>query len=866
MKVIGKLNILTSIPKEFTLLEEIARNLWWTWNHDAIELFKELAGENWDKYGKNPITVLNEVSNELLHEKLTNENFVTKYNKIAEKYNIYMSNDNYTSKPDSSKNSNINTWYTSVSDSPKNTLIAYFSAEYGLSEVLPIYSGGLGVLSGDHCKSASDLGLPFIAIGLFYRQGYFNQHINKDGRQEDLYISSDISSLPISQVKGTDNTQLKVMVEMCGRTVLAAIWKVNIGRIKLYLLDTDVEENAPHDRNITARLYGGNHETRIQQEIILGIGGLKLLDALGINPTVYHMNEGHSAFLGLELLLKYTSTNGLSFNEAMELVRQQLVFTTHTPVPAGTDVFSLEMMERYFPSLWVKLGISKEEFMFLGSSSNDIYSFNMTILALKLAGRRNGVSQLHGHVSREMFNGLWPELPISEVPIGHITNGIHTLTWMNPLMKALFSKYAPNNWENRLESLKMWEFVDSIPDEELWKTHIELKRQTIEYIRENVKKKLKSNGECVDALKEYDDLFDENVLTIGFARRFATYKRADMIFKDIQRLLRIVNNPKMPVQFVFAGKAHPADGPGQDLIKKITDFSNAEGLKGKVIILENYNMEVSRMLTSGVDVWLNNPRRPLEASGTSGQKVCTNGVLNLSVLDGWWCEGYNGKNGWAIGDAVEHDNESKQDEIDSTSLYSLIENSIVKLYYNRASNDLPTNWIKMMKESIKTNIPTFSTARMVQDYALKMYLPASRSTYLLTSNNFEELKRYTSWLNEIISYWHKVRLYSDYFVDFDIESTKEITINSYLVIENQPIDNYKVELLYGKMDKNGEILSPTACEMCLSETLPNNVHKFEYKFVPKVVGEVGYTFRVLAYHPIMVDKFTPCIVKMAERG
>ncbi|NLD45983.1 MAG: glycosyltransferase family 1 protein, partial [Clostridiaceae bacterium] len=708
MYLFGKITVTAVIPDELSKLKDIAYNLWWSWNSDAIDLYREIDLALWEKLGKNPVRFLKEVSQKKLEAKVKDPDYMASYNDVVKKYESYMKD--------------TDTWFIRNFPDKKNHMIAYFSAEYGLNEVLPIYSGGLGVLSGDHCKSASDLGIPFTAIGLYYKQGYFSQHINNDGWQETIFTDLNTSNLPIKPALNHKGEQVRISVELPGRVVFANIWQVKVGRINLFLIDTDVEQNSPHDRGLTSRLYGGDQETRIQQEIFLGIGGAKVLEALGINATVYHMNEGHSAFLGLELIRRLVQDKRVPFKQAAEVVSSSVIFTTHTPVPAGNDVFPLEMIDRYFGNYWPSLGISRHEFLDLGLKIGDHQNFNMTVLALTLSGQRNGVSELHGAVSRNIFKNVWPGVPEEEVPIGHITNGIHTLTWLSPSIKYLYDKYLDKDWVDRLYDREVWDKVDKIPDEDLWKTHCVLKTKMISFVREKLKQQRMANGESIERVREVDTLLDSNALTIGFARRFATYKRANLIFRDIARIQKLLNNPEKPMQIIFAGKAHPADGPAHEIIKNINDIARQEGFNGKVILVENYNMTLARNLVQGVDIWLNNPRRPLEASGTSGQKVCINGLINFSILDGWWCEGYNGKNGWVIGDDTFFDNEYYQDNADSESIYNTLEKQIIPTYFDRNENGVPEKWVAVMKESIKSNTSLYSTHRMVQDYTTKFYI------------------------------------------------------------------------------------------------------------------------------------------------
>ena len=758
-----------------------------------------------------------------------------------------------------------NTWFGKNHPDKKHHTIAYFSAEYGLNEVLPIYSGGLGVLSGDHCKSASDLGLPFVPIGLFYKQGYFSQHINAEGWQETMFADLIISHIPIKPAYNANNEEIIITLEYPGRLIHAKIWEVKIGRISLYLMDTDIDVNAPYDRLLTSRLYGGDQETRIQQEILLGIGGIKVLEALGIKPTVYHMNEGHSSFLGLELIKALVQEKGLSFREAKEAVSSSVVFTTHTPVPAGNDVFPIPMIDKYFSNYWPFLGINRHEFLDLGLKIGEQQNFNMTVLALNIAGRKNGVSELHGAVSRNIFKNVWPGLTEDEIPIGHITNGVHTLTWLSPSIKDLYNKYLGEGWPDKLDEQEVLNKIDTIPDEELWTVHNALKEKMILFVREKLKQQKQLNGESVEKIKEIETMLDPNALTIGFARRFATYKRSNLIFRNIARIQRILNNPHLPVQIIFAGKAHPADNPAHGIIKNINDIAKSEGFIGKVIIVENYNMTLARNLVQGVDIWLNNPRRPLEASGTSGQKVAINGAINFSILDGWWCEGYNGHNGWTISDNTQYNDEYHQDDADSESIYNVLEKEIIPIFYERNANNVPTKWISVMKESIKSIIRKYSMHRMVEDYCEKMYVPSMERIDKILKSNYNYITNITQWKTFIEKHWSQVYIIQD---ETGTQKTYTSTAGDSLDIETiiqlgqiEP-SNVKVELCYGQIGAHNKIDHPLISEMVLSETSGGQeTYKFKTKIQLLEGGDYGFTIRVLPYHSELIDKFEMGLVK-----
>ncbi|MGI6777622.1 MAG: alpha-glucan family phosphorylase [Acetivibrionales bacterium] len=853
MYVLGKITVTAVLPEQLSRLKDIAYNMWWSWNSEAIDLYRDIDPSAWEKSANNPVRFLQEVSRSKLLKKLDDPVFMDRYHHVVNTFDSYMSN--------------ADTWFNRTHPDKKNHMIAYFSAEFGLNEVLPIYSGGLGVLSGDHCKSASDLGIPFTAIGLFYKQGYFNQHINRDGWQETIYPDIIVSNLPLKPVLGKEGNEVLINVEFPGRMVYAKVWEVKIGRISLYLLDTDIGHNDHSDRHITARLYGGDQETRIQQEILLGIGGIKVLEALDINATVYHMNEGHSAFAGLELLRKLVQEKNLSFKAAREAVSSSMVFTTHTPVPAGNDVFPLHMIDKYFSNFWGSLGISRHEFLDLGLKVGDSQNFNMTILALTLSGWKNGVSKLHGAVTRNIFNNLWPGVPENEVPIGHITNGIHTLTWLSPDYKHLYQRYLGNGWEDRLYEKESWAKVDDIPAKEFWETHYAHKTKMIDFLRDRLREQRIKNREPMESIKEVDNMLDPGALTIGFARRFATYKRANLIFRNIERIKRILNKPDMPVQIIFAGKAHPADRPAHEVIKHINDIARQEGFVGKVVLIENYNMTIARKLIQGVDIWLNNPRRPLEASGTSGQKVCIHGIINFSILDGWWCEGYNGNNGWSIGDDSFYDNEHYQDNADSESLYNILENKIVPLYYDRNNEGIPEKWIQIMKESIKSLAYKFNTHRMVQDYTNQMYIPSMNRVEKIFSDNFELAIKLSEWHAYIEKAWPQIKIIADMGLDRPKEQ-KAIAgerLELYTSVYLGAIDpsNVKVQLYYGAISEGGRIENPVIKDMELTQNTDSNTYSYTASIQILDGGEYGYTFRVIPYHPDLIDPFEMALMKWA---
>ena len=828
MRNFGKLSVYPELPEEIIGLDKLANNLWWCWNYEAEELFKKIDSDLWEN-NKNPIVFLSEVSHKRLLEVVEDDEFMDQYQQVMNKFENYLANDN--------------TWFQdNFSGIEDNQVIAYFSAEFGFHESLPIYSGGLGVLAGDHCKSASDLGLPFVGVGLFYEYGYFKQRINNDGWQKALYPELDTEQLPLQSVTDDEGNDIKVEVKLADRKVAIKIWKVEVGRITVHLLDTNIPENDEQDKQLTSRLYGGGDETRIAQEIILGVGGTRALYELGYEPAVWHMNEGHSVYLGLERIKDLMDEYDLSFDQALETVSASTVFTTHTPVPAGNETFPFDLKERYFSDYWESIGLTKEEFMELGYiDDEDSDEFCLTVLALRLARFSNGVSKLHGEVSSEMWEGIWPQVPTDENPIDYITNGIHTLTWLAPEWEEILDDYLVDDWRDSIEDQEMWKAVENIPEEKFWEIHKELKKKMIDHIRKRDLKRRKrySNGQFIN-----DKLLDEDTLTIGFARRFATYKRANLIFRDLDRLSRICNQKGKEVQLVFAGKAHPADVPGQELIKEIHDISQREGFKDKVIILEDYDMNLARYLVRGVDVWLNNPRRPLEASGTSGQKVSANGGLNFSVLDGWWVEGYNGKNGWAIGYEAEYDDRYKQDQIDSESLYDILENEIVPLYYNHDNeNGIPTEWVKRMKNAMISTAPVYSTDRMVQEYTSNLYMPAYERGKEIEADQFKKAKDLAQWKDKLISNWDQLQISSQANGDqgsFSVTDT--VNLETKVNLGELSPDDITVELYLISQEEDYEV---EIIPMELKNNIRDNIYSYSVEIELKESGEYKYSFRVV---------------------
>ena len=692
----------------------MARNLWWTWHHDVVNLFRDLDPIRWRQLDHNPIALLAEFTPERLEMRAGELVLYSRINHAYRRLKEYMDPDRRT-------------WGTTNAGVLGAKPVAYFSAEFGIHESVPIYSGGLGVLSGDHIKSASGLGIPLVAMGLFYDQGYFRQHLDIDGYQHEEYMNVRVEDLPIEPALGPDGKPISVGIDTRNGRLLAKVWLMRVGRVDLYLLDCDVEGNRPEDRQLTSRLYGGDTRTRIRQELVLGIGGVRALKALGITPGVYHLNEGHSAFAPLEVIRDSMETDGLSFDESLREVARHTTFTTHTPVPAGHDRFDSGLIEEHLGPLREKLGISHEQLMALGrvEPQNEGESFCMTVLALKLSRRANAVSSLHGSISRRMWAHLWPWRVEEEIPIGHITNGVHLPSWMAYQMQQLYDRNFPPGWIYRMGEPEVWQDIHKVDPGELWETHYALKNLLLTFVRRRVSRQCRRRGENDDVVEVARNVLDPHVLTIGFARRFATYKRATLVFSDMDRIARLVSNSERPVQFIFAGKAHPADEPGKEFIRRVANLRHDPRFASRVVFVEDYDINVARHMVQGVDVWLNNPRRPLEASGTSGEKVVLNGGLNLSVLDGWWAEAFDGSNGFAIGKGRSHAQEHVTDERDGQSLLDVLEFQVIPLYYDRDVDGLPRQWIQRMMNSISSLAWRFSSHRMVMDYVKAAYVPAA---------------------------------------------------------------------------------------------------------------------------------------------
>lgn len=848
---IHSFNVQPNLPDNIKFLEELASNMWFTWNWQAIGLFVQVDPKLWTTAKRNPKWFLGTVPQKRFIELSNDPEFVSQLNKVKEAYEKYKENQH--------------TWYQEHKQEQGNLLTAYFSMEYGIGEGLPIYSGGLGMLAGDHMKSASDLGLPVIGVGLFYKQGYVQQVLNREGWQNEEYPDNDWAHMPVERVQ-KDGKDVTIDIELGQETVKASVWRVPVGRTSLYLLDTNLQENTPAQRAITEKLYGGDRENRIRQEVVLGIGGVKALNALGIKPSVYHINEGHSAFLLFQRITDIMAEKNLTFAQAREIVWATSVFTTHTPVIAGNEHFDPILVRKYMESYARKMNISWEEFLALGKETQNSPTYCMTVVALRLAAYCNGVAKLHGAVSREMWHDLWPGLPVDEVPITSITNGIHSASWISHELNELFRKYLFN--DDQLSELdpsdaKLWDKIDSVPDAELWDVHNVRKEKLIGMVRTRLKRQLTRQGLDVMTVNKASKVLKSNVLTIGFARRFATYKRATLLFKDLNRLDKIINNPQHPVQFVFAGKAHPADTAGKEYIKQIVSLTqNDPRFKGKIVFVEDYNMNTARYMVQGVDVWLNNPIRPMEASGTSGMKAAVNGALQLSILDGWWDEVGPCDFGWSIGGAEKYASDAERDTVESESLYNLIEQDIAPAYYAKSDGDISLPWLALMKESIKRIAPVFNTNRMVKEYYERFYVPAHDYGNIL--NQPGKAEAVAAWRKKIADNWYRVNV-----VDITPQPENallmgdKIHFKARVFLGNLAPEDIQVEVYLGQRGNLGDIVKEDAIDM-------NNTGKegdayiYEADIAPQNSGRQDYALRILPANNDIPNVLTPLFIRWED--
>ena len=829
------LEVQPKIPEPLAKLEDFAEDLLYSWDRNVRYLFQRLDRTLWEECGHNPKVFLRRVSQHHLDEAVQDGHFMDDYHRAVTSYQTYHA---------SSLGAGVKKHLDSDDD-----LVAYFCAEFGLHESLPIYSGGLGILAGDHCKAASDLHLPFIGVGMLYRQGYFTQTIDNQGKQVAHNLRTEFSDLPIKPATNHEGAEVHVHVDMPGRQVTLKVWQAKAGHIKLYLLDSDLPENEEADRRITHQLYGGDIDTRIQQEIVLGIGGVRAVRALGLKPTVWHINEGHAAFQILERCREHVA-NGLDFETALELVAGGTVFTTHTPVPAGHDIFDHEHIESYFSQYIAELGISKERFLELGTSTSGEGTFNQTSLSLKGARHRNGVSRIHGGVASQMEQYVWPEILPAENPVGHVTNGVHVHTFLAPEWTTLFDTKFGSEWRNELLNEEYWSRIEEIPDQLYWSIHQSLKANLYEEIKQNLANSYHRNG-CSEAQIERLTQYlngDEDILTIGFARRFATYKRATLIFSDPERLDRLLNNPDRPMMLIFAGKAHPNDIPGQHLIQVIHDFSRRPEFEGKIILLEGYDMALGRLLVSSVDVWLNNPEFPLEASGTSGQKAGMNGVLNLSVLDGWWGEGYNGNNGWAITPHTPDFDAAYRNREESQELLQLLETQVSPLYYDRCHQGYSKGWVEKSKASMKSILPRFNSSRMVMDYVRDYYAPAKRQAIKLGADNAAPAKALAQWRDRVVQAWPNVNARRLDTPTEAVSTGAPLEIKVGVCLDELDKEDIVVECLVYTEDKQGNKSNQRSYNFIATDQVVDGETIYELRLLSDLPGLQYYNLRVYPHH------------------
>jgi len=833
MKALRSFAVRASLPPSLDALSDIATNLRWSWDGRALDLFRWVDPDAWEEAGHDPVRMLGLVSKERYAELAEDGPFLTFLASVKEDL------DRYLDEP---------RWYQSHRSETKIGTVAYFSPEFGVSEALPTYSGGLGVLAGDHLKAASDLGLPLVGIGLLYRQGYFRQQLNADGWQQERYPSLDPHGMPLTLVPTDDDGQVKVEVDLEGRSCVAQVWRAQVGRVPLYLLDCDIEDNAPEERAVTDRLYAGGSEHRLRQEIVLGIGGVRALRALGLEGDVFHSNEGHAGFLGLERIRELVGEKNLSFGEAVESVRAATVFTTHTPVPAGIDRYDLDLMGRYFESYAKECGATFEEMIDLGldpQADKASPMFNMAVMGFRLAGRSNGVSKLHGRVSRSMFDRLWPEVPEDEVPITSITNGVHTSTWLGPELAEIFNRRLSPGWAETGSA--RWERIKEVPDAELWRARDRARERLVYFVRERLRKQLLARGASESEAKWTEEMFDPGVLTIGFARRFAQYKRGTLLLSDPDRLKRLLLSSEQPIQIVLAGKAHPRDDAGKEIIQQLVHFARDPEIRFRFAFIEDYDMEVARYLTQGADVWLNNPRRPLEACGTSGMKAALNGALNCSILDGWWDECYNGENGWAIGTVDVSSDTEYQDRVDASATYDLLEREITARFYDRSEGPVPRRWTERIKCSIESTGKFVTADRMVRDYVTVLYEPAAAQGKAMSEGNHERARALAQWKSRVRSEWEGVEIKG---VEGDITAADvgdERTVAAVIGLGELDTSDVMVQLAHGRVGPSGELVDTQIVAM-EADWFSDGVAGYSGRFVSDLAGLYGFSVRVIPAH------------------
>jgi starch phosphorylase len=837
MHPVKTFHVRPALPERLNALAELAYNLRWSWDHETINLFRRLDRHTWQTSGNNPVLMLGSMAQERLHELAQDEAFLAHLDSVVTGLREYVKSSR--------------TWYEKQYGKPSRPLVAYFSLEFGLTECLPIYSGGLGILAGDHLKSASELGVPLVGVGLLYQKGYFRQYLTSDGWQQERHPSNDFSVMPLRPVYGADGTPVRISVELAGRTLMLRPWRVQVGRVTLVLLDANIPENPPDLQDVTGELYGGDSEMRMRQEIVLGVGGIRALVALGLNPHVFHMNEGHCAFLGLERIRQLIHEHRVSFREGLEIVAASGIFTTHTPVPAGIDVFSPDQIERYFVSFRETFGLTREAFLDLGRAQPGRADefFNMAVLAIRTASAVNGVSRLHARISRAMWRNLWPGIPADEIPIAHVTNGVHPQSWISHEMRNIYDAYLGPGWGEQPGDSSVWRRSEQIPTEELWRAHERRRERLVAFSRRRLAVQLRSRGAGVTEVGAAELTLDPKALTIGFGRRFATYKRATLLLGDPVRLERILNAPGRPVQILFAGKAHPADEPGKELIRQVIQLARQPEFRRRIVFLEDYDQNVARYLVEGVDVWLNTPRRPLEASGTSGMKAVFNGALNLSILDGWWDEAYVPGTGWAIGQGEEYDDEEYRDRVEAGALLDLLENEVVPLFYQRGPDNVPQGWTAFMRTAMTTLCPVFNTNRMVQEYVVKGYVRADERRARLEEDNFCRARALAQWKERVRKGWRGVQVAR---VEITLpEHTQvggEVEVRAWIQTGTLATTDIMPQVYLGKLHERRDILEPEIVPMENQGSTTGDGVLYRAVIPCRTSGTHGLTVRILPHH------------------
>lgn len=837
MQPVRTFHVSALLPERLSVLEDLAYNLRWSWDHETISLFRRLDRDLWEKARHNPVLMLGSVSQERLHELAQDEAFLAHLDRVAADLRDYVGG--------------TGVWHRKTFGASSQPEVAYFSMEFGITECLPIYSGGLGMLAGDHLKSASDLGVPLVGVGLLYQKGYFRQYLNAEGWQQESHPVNDFSIMPVRPCHDAQRQPLRVTIEVAGQPVQIRPWRAQVGRVSLLLLDTNLPENPPQFRDITDELYGGGDGRRILQEIVLGIGGVRVLDALGMRPRVFHMNEGHCAFLSLERIRSLMREHGLSFLEAHEVAAASGVFTTHTPVPAGIDVFTPDQMERHFASFRAELGLSREAFLDLGRihPGRAAEPFNQAVLAIRTSSSVNGVSRLHGEVSRAMWQELWPGVPLDEIPISHVTNGVHPQSWISSEMRELYDRYLGPRWAEEPGDSSVWTRGEQIPGEELWRTHERRRERFVGFARRRLSDQLRQRGAGRAEISQVEDVLDPEALTIGFARRFATYKRATLLLRDPDRLARILNTTGRPVQIIYAGKAHPRDDEGKAFIRQVIQLTRRPEFRRRVVFIEDYDTVVSRYLVQGVDVWLNTPRRPLEACGTSGMKAAFNGALNLSIMDGWWDEAGSPRTGWCIGRGEDYQDLEYQDRVEAGALYDLLEREVVPLFYDRGADGLPRGWISLMKSAMGELCPVFNTNRMVHDYTLTAYHSVQERSTHLEANEFRRARALASWRERVRQEWRGVRVVR---VETDLPPATRvgdgIEVRAWVRAGALGPDDLAVQVYIGKMDQDREIVGGATLAMTPEGEAGEDGLLFKARVPCHTSGTLGFTVRVLPRH------------------